>query len=63
MSYRVKVVLGFVSALATTDAHIWHAPTLDDAEKLARELDEDLAEVEHNTYIYADTRHGHVRVR
>jgi hypothetical protein len=60
MQYRVKLIIHFEGV---ADAHFWYRNSLAEAEVLRDELVEDLHEVEHNVFIYADTRHGHVRIR
>lgn len=60
MTYRVKCVIATNDCI---DAHYWHEPTLAKAIITRDELRVDLAEVaDVHLYIYADTRHGHVRV-
>jgi hypothetical protein len=60
VTYRVKLIL---AGRDWIEPHYFHETTLEDAERVRRELREDLAEVPNvDIWIYADTRHGHVRV-
>lgn len=58
--YRVKLVIDLPDC---TDVTFWRVPTFDEALQLRKELHEDLDEAcQAKVFIYADTRHGHIRV-